>query len=108
MESNGHGSSNVDDQIQTIVGKPNSTTEESDVVSKQALSLNCKINLIIFSIAEILVGFTFSLLAPFYTQEATSKDLTVTQTGMVCLCIFCINKNSPLFKNKWFRLDEMT
>ena len=106
MESNGHGSSNLD-QIQTINGKPNST-EESDVVSKQALSLNCKINLIIFSIAEILVGFTFSLLAPFYTQEATSKDLTVTQTGMVCLCTFCINKNPPLFRNKWFRLDEMT
>ena len=107
MESNGHGSSNVDDQIQTI-GKPNSTTEESDLVSKASLSLNCKINLIIFSIAEILVGFTFSLLAPFYTQEATSKDLTVTQTGMVCLCTFCINKNPPLFINKWFRLDEMT
>ena len=108
MESNGHGSSNVDDQIQTIVGKPNSTTEESDLVSKASLSLNCKINLIIFSIAEILVGFTLSLLAPFYTQEATSKDLTVTQTGMVCLCIFCGNKNPSLFRNKWFRLDEMT
>ena len=107
MESNGHGSSNVDDQIQTI-DKPTSTTEESDVVSKQVLSLNCKINLIIFSIAEILVGFTFSLLAPFYTQEATSKDLTVTQTGMVCLCIFCGNKNPSLLKKKWFMLDEMT
>ena len=107
MECNGHGSSNVDDQIQTI-DKPNSSTKESEVDSKQALSLNCKINLIIFSIAEILVGFTFSLLAPFYTQEATSKDLTVTQTGMVCLCTFCINKNPPLFRNEWFRLDEMT
>ena len=107
MESNCHGSSNVDDQIQTI-DKPNSSTKESEVDSKQALSLNCKINLIIFSIAEILVGFTFSLLAPFYTQEATSKDLTVTQTGMVCLYTFCINENPPIFRNKWFMLDEMT
>ena len=97
MESTGHDGSSKLDQIQTI-DKPNSSTKESEVDSKQALSLNCKINLIIFSIAEILVGFTFSLLAPFYTQEATSKDLTVTQTGMVCLCIFCGNKNPSLFK----------
>ena len=87
MES-GHDLSTLD-QIQTN-GKLN-FNEESEVASK-ALSLNCKINLIIFAIAEILVGFTFSLLAPFYTQEATSKGLTVTQTGMVCACIFICRK----------------
>ena len=71
--------------------------------SAKTLSLNCKINLIIFAIAEILVGFTFSLLAPFYTQEATSKGLTVTQTGMVQLyflwkknLILVININLPI------------
>ena len=57
--------------------------ESSEVKSKSALSFNCKINLVIFAIAEILGGFTFSLLSPFYTQEATSKNLTVSQTGMV-------------------------
>jgi hypothetical protein len=41
-------------------------------------------NLLIFSIAELLGGFTVSLLSPFYTQEATAKGLTVTQTGLVC------------------------
>ena len=40
-------------------------------------------NLAIFAIAELLGGFTFSLLSPFYTQEATNKGLTVTQTGLV-------------------------
>ena len=57
--------------------------ESNEVKSKSALSFNCKINLVIFAIAEILGGFTFSLLSPFYTQEATSKNLTVSQTGMV-------------------------
>ena len=79
MES-GHDLSTLN-QIQTN-GKLNST-EEVEVVASKTLSLNCKINLIIFAIAEILVGFTFSLLAPFYTQQATNKGLTVTQTGMV-------------------------
>ena len=57
--------------------------ESTEVKSESALSINCKINLVIFAITEIVGGFTFSLLAPFYTQEATSKNLTVSQTGMV-------------------------
>ena len=94
MES-GHDLSTLD-QIQTN-GKHNSN-EEVEVVASKALSLNCKINLIIFAIAEILVGFTFSLLAPFYTQEATSKDLTVTQTGMVCMYFLYKQKSTTLQK----------
>ena len=58
------------------------TQENSIKVMLCKPSVNCK-TLLIFSIAEILVGFTLSLLAPFYTEEATSKGLTVTQTGMV-------------------------
>lgn len=45
-------------------------------------------NLIIFSLVELIGGFTFSLLSPFYTKEATAKGLTVTQTGMVYGSVF--------------------
>jgi len=62
--------------------------ESTEVKSESALSINCKINLVIFAITEIVGGFTFSLLAPFYTQEATSKNLTVSQTGMVYSSVF--------------------
>ena len=55
---------------------------------KKILSNSWKLNLIIFSMAELFVGFTFSLLAPFYTEEATKKGLSVTQTGMVGLMLF--------------------
>ena len=67
----------------TLHKNPSDQTVSIEVKSKSALSFNCKINLVIFAIAEILGGFTFSLLSPFYTQEATSKNLTVSQTGMV-------------------------
>jgi hypothetical protein len=33
--------------------------------------------------AELIGGFTFSLLSPFYTKEATAKGLTVSETGLV-------------------------
>ena len=55
---------------------------------KEILSNSWKLNLVIFSMAELFVGFTFSLLAPFYTEEATKKGLSVTQTGMVGLMLF--------------------
>nr|ACO10895.1 MFS-type transporter C6orf192 [Caligus rogercresseyi] len=40
-------------------------------------------NLIVFGVAEILGGITYSLLSPFYTQEATAKGMTVSETGVV-------------------------
>ena len=62
-------------------------------------------NLVIFAIAELLGGFTFSLLSPFYTQEATNKGLTVTQTGMVRTIDFTLLfVYSLLFKNNVFFL----
>ena len=60
---------------------------ESSQQGKKKLSTSWKLNLVIFSIAELFVGFTFSLLAPFYTEEATNKGLTVTQTGMVSIIL---------------------
>lgn len=52
----------------------------------------------VFAIAEVLAGFTFSLLAPFYSNEATSKGLSVTQTGMVYGSVFVATVVfSPLF-----------
>ena len=39
--------------------------------------------LIVYALAELIGGFTFSLLSPFYTKEATAKGLTVSQTGLV-------------------------
>ncbi|XP_040583649.1 MFS-type transporter SLC18B1 isoform X1 [Lepeophtheirus salmonis] len=40
-------------------------------------------NLIVFAVSEVLGGITYSLLSPFYTQEAQSKGMTVSETGMV-------------------------
>ena len=39
--------------------------------------------LLVFSLAELTGGFTYSLLSPFYTKEATAKGLSVSQTGLV-------------------------
>lgn len=39
--------------------------------------------LMVFALAELIGGLTFSLLAPFYTKEATGKGLTVSETGLV-------------------------
>ena len=39
--------------------------------------------LFVYALAELIGGFTFSLLSPFYTKEATAKGLTVSQTGLV-------------------------
>ncbi|TRY71976.1 hypothetical protein TCAL_12664 [Tigriopus californicus] len=46
------------------------------------------INLSILALTELLGGFTFSLLAPFYTNEATGKGLSVTETGLVYGSVF--------------------
>ena len=40
-------------------------------------------NLLLLGLAQLLGGFAFSLLSPFYTEEATEKGLSVTQTGLV-------------------------
>jgi len=47
-----------------------------------------KINLILLAITQLLGGLTFSLLSPFYTEEATLKGLTVTQCSWVFGCAF--------------------
>ena len=39
--------------------------------------------LIVFAFAELIGGFTFSLLSPFYTEVATAKGLSVSETGLV-------------------------
>ena len=50
------------------------------------------VNLGVMALSELLGGFTFSLLSPFYTQEATDKGMTVAQTGLVSeLNLFCGN-----------------
>lgn len=53
------------------------------VVPKPSLSKANVFNLVIFGLAQLLGGMTFSLLAPFYTKEATLKGLSVLQTGLV-------------------------
>eukprot|EP00095_Tigriopus_kingsejongensis_P007961 maker-scaffold135_size322082-snap-gene-0.13 protein:Tk07961 transcript:maker-scaffold135_size322082-snap-gene-0.13-mRNA-1 annotation:"mfs-type transporter c6orf192" len=56
------------------------------------------LNLVILAIAELFGGFTFSLLAPFYTSEATSKGLSVTETGAVYGSVFITSiLFSPVF-----------
>ena len=72
----------VNEKYSTIV-----EIRKSSQQKKKKLSTSWKLNLVIFSIAELFVGFTFSLLAPFYTEEATNKGLTVTQTGMVSIIL---------------------
>jgi hypothetical protein len=37
----------------------------------------------VYAFAELVGGFTFSLLSPFYTKEATAKGLSVSETGLV-------------------------
>ena len=56
---------------------------EQDVSEPSLKKCSTWANLLIFSIAELIGGFTFSLLSPFYTKEATEKGLSVTQTGLV-------------------------
>lgn len=55
-------------------------------------------NLILLGLAQLLGGFAFSLLSPFYTEEATQKGLSVTQTGLVYGSVFLTTiAFSPLF-----------
>ena len=44
--------------------------------------------LLVFSLAELTGGLTYSLLSPFYTKEATAKGLSVSQTGLVSASSF--------------------
>jgi len=56
------------------------TIENNDVGRDSKVK---KVNLILLAIAQLLGGLTFSLLSPFYTEEATQKGLTVTQCSWV-------------------------
>ena len=40
-------------------------------------------NLFMLALVELLGGFTFSLLSPFYTKEAGIKGVSVTAAGIV-------------------------
>ena len=63
--------------------RPEISENENDPMAPSFKKCSTWANLIIFSLAELIGGFTFSLLSPFYTQEATAKGLSVTQTGLV-------------------------
>ena len=60
-------------------------TSELDLgeAKRQRRKWQNRANLFVLAFSELLGGFTFSLLSPFYTSEATDKGLTVTETGLV-------------------------
>jgi len=47
------------------------------------MTYNAMSQLAVFALAELTGGLTFSLLAPFYTKEATAKGLSISETGLV-------------------------
>eukprot|EP00093_Oithona_nana_P013817 13817.XXX_125192_123766_1 [CDS] Oithona nana genome sequencing. len=52
----------------------------------------------LYSLAQLLGGFTFSLLSPFYTAEAKNKGLSVTQSTLVFSSVFVVTIIfAPLF-----------
>ena len=53
--------------------------ENNNNIAKRA----SKINLALLATTQLLGGLTFSLLSPFYTEEATQKGLSVTQSSWV-------------------------
>ena len=62
------------------------TTTHSLISSPRSRPSNkCKdwSQLFVYAFAELVGGFTFSLLSPFYTKEATAKGLSVSETGLV-------------------------
>ena len=83
-------------QQQRPIQKSPSPQDDVAKPKKKSLRLGHLANLVIFAIAEILGGFTFSLLSPFYTQEATNKGLSVTQTGMVRVMAILLSVFVPL------------
>ena len=53
---------------------------------------------VILALSELLGGFTFSLLSPFYTKEAVAKGISVTETGLVYGSVFATSiVCSPIF-----------
>ena len=46
------------------------------------------INMSLISLATFLAGLSLALLSPFYPTEALTRDLTVTQTGIVISSVF--------------------
>ena len=46
------------------------------------------INMVLISLATFLAGLSLTLLAPFYATEALTKEVTVSQTGMVIGSVF--------------------
>lgn len=63
----------------------NAKSRENNVRSDAKIK---KVNLILLAITQLLGGLTFSLLSPFYTEEATQKGLSVTQCSWVYGCAF--------------------
>ena len=64
-----------DGKISTITKSVSNDVQKEDEKPRRSClpSLGNWCHIVIFSIAEILAGFNFSLLAPFYSSEATSK-----------------------------------
>ena len=46
------------------------------------------INMVLISLATFLAGLSLTILAPFYPTEALTKEVTVSQTGMVIGSVF--------------------
>ena len=68
------------------------TTSEKPAIEEAAASVQVRpqqktnwINLVLLGVTQLLGGLTFSLLSSFYTEEATKKGLSVTQSGVVSL-----------------------
>ena len=74
--------SDLDPDILDQLRKMKLRRSSSDGAPHQS-KFKCWIQLFVFAFAELIGGFTFSLLSPFYTKEATAKGLSVSQTGLV-------------------------
>jgi len=62
--------------------QPTGKSKANDLKSRK-MTYNAMSQLTVFALAELIGGMTFSLLAPFYTKEATAKGLSVSETGLV-------------------------
>ena len=58
----------------------------------------CYSKIVILALIQLLYGFTYSLMVPFYSKEAVQKGMSITETGIVYCCrYFMIIVSSPLF-----------
>lgn len=56
------------------------------------------VNVFLLGLIQFVGGCTFSLLSPFYTEEATQRGLSVTQSGLVYGSVFITTiLSSPFF-----------